>query len=125
MTRSRCRQFLRCLIGRKAATDTAVSSVLPSGSSVIGTSFWLRLDIPNGATLNLSATVPGWTRHTIAEQMLARFYGPLASAQNDISHDFQVFMDRLGSGVPQSEADREALFRQFLQWREQQGRQAR
>ena len=80
---------------------------------------------PKWRDVNLSATVPGWTRHTIAEQMLARFYGPSASAQNDTSRDFQAFMDRLGSGVPQSEADREVLFREFLQWREQQGRRAR
>ena len=80
---------------------------------------------PKWRDVNLSATVPGWTRHTIAEQMLARFYGPSASAQNDTSRDFQAFMDRPGSGVPQSEADREVLFRGFLQWREQQGRRAR
>ena len=80
---------------------------------------------PKWRDVNLSATVPGWTRHTIAEQMLARFYGPSASAQNDTSRDFQAFMDRPGSGVPQSEADREVLFRGFLQWREQQRRPAR
>jgi TRAP-type uncharacterized transport system substrate-binding protein len=80
---------------------------------------------PKWRDVNLSATVPGWTRHTIAEQMLARFYGPSASAQNDTSRDFQAFMDRPGSGVPQSEADREVLFRGFLQWREQRGRRAR
>ena len=76
---------------------------------------------PKWRDVNLSATVPGWTRHTIAEQMLARFYGPSASAQK-----IPVAISRLswiapGSGVPQSEADREALFREFLQWREQQG----
>ncbi|MGA8799770.1 MAG: TAXI family TRAP transporter solute-binding subunit [Pseudolabrys sp.] len=80
---------------------------------------------PKWRDVNLSATVPGWTRHTIAEQMLARFYGPSASAQNDTSRDFQAFMDRPGSGVPQNETDREVLFRGFLQWREQQGRPAR
>ncbi|MGB9209621.1 MAG: TAXI family TRAP transporter solute-binding subunit [Pseudolabrys sp.] len=80
---------------------------------------------PKWRDVNLSATVPGWTRHTIAEQMLARFYGPSASAQNDTSRDFQAFMDRPGSGVPQSEADREVLFRGFLQWREQQGGRGR
>lgn len=80
---------------------------------------------PKWRDVNLSATVPGWTRHTIAEQMLARFYGPSASAQNDTSRDFQAFMDRPGSGVPQNETDREVLFRGFLQWREQQGRRAR
>jgi TRAP-type uncharacterized transport system substrate-binding protein len=80
---------------------------------------------PKWRDVNLSATVPGWIRHTIAEQMLTRFYGPSASAQNDISRDFQAFMDRLRSGVPQNENDREALFREFLQWREQQGGRAR
>jgi TRAP-type uncharacterized transport system substrate-binding protein len=75
--------------------------------------------------VNLSATVPGWTRHTIAEQMLERFYGPSGSAQEDISRDFQAFLDRIGTGAPTSQLDREALFRQFLQWREQQSRRRR
>jgi TRAP-type uncharacterized transport system substrate-binding protein len=75
---------------------------------------------PKWRDVNLSATVPGWTRHTIAEQMLARFYGSSASAQGDISRDFQAFLDHVGTGAPQGQADREALFRQFLQWREQQ-----
>jgi hypothetical protein len=70
-------------------------------------------------------TVPGWTRHTIAEQMLTRFYGSSASARDDINRDFQAFIDRVGTGVPQSQADREALFRQFLQWRERQGGRSR
>jgi TRAP transporter TAXI family solute receptor len=80
---------------------------------------------PKWRDVNLSATVPGWTRHAIAEQMLERFYGPSGSAQEDISRDFQAFLDRIGTGVPASQADREALFRQFLQWREQQSRRRR
>jgi TRAP-type uncharacterized transport system substrate-binding protein len=79
---------------------------------------------PKWRDVNLSATVPGWTRHSIAEQMLERFYGP-SSAQQDISRDFQAFLDRIGTGAPASQADREALFRQFLQWREQQSRRTR
>jgi TRAP-type uncharacterized transport system substrate-binding protein len=75
---------------------------------------------PKWRDVNLGATVPGWTRHTIAEQMLARFYGPSGSAQDDISGDFQAFLNRIGTSAPQGQADREALFRQFLQWREQQ-----
>src|SRR5215471_2275357 len=75
---------------------------------------------PKWRDVNLGATVPGWTRHTIAEQMLARFYGSSASAQGDISRDFQAFLDRVGTGPAQGQADREALFRQFLQWREHQ-----
>jgi TRAP-type uncharacterized transport system substrate-binding protein len=80
---------------------------------------------PKWRDVNLGATVPGWTRHSIAEQMLQRFYGPSGSAQEDISRDFQAFLDRIGTGAPASQADREALFRQFLQWREQQSRRTR
>jgi TRAP-type uncharacterized transport system substrate-binding protein len=76
---------------------------------------------PKWRDVNLSATVPGWTRHTIAEQMLGRFYGPAAATQEDISRDFQAFLDRIGPGAPQSQTDRDALFREFLQWRAQQG----
>ena len=80
---------------------------------------------PKWRDVNLGARVPGWTRHTIAEQMLERFYGPPGSAQQDISSDFQAFLNRIGTGAPASQADREALFRQFLQWREQQSRRTR
>jgi TRAP-type uncharacterized transport system substrate-binding protein len=52
---------------------------------------------------------------------VARFHGPSTSAQGDISSDFQAFLNRVGTGAPQSQTDREALFRQFMQWREQQG----
>src|SRR6266480_3022859 len=76
---------------------------------------------PKWQDVNLGATVPGWTRHAIAEQMLERFYGPSGLAQEDISGDFQAFLNRIGTGAPASQADREVLFRQFLQWREQQG----
>jgi TRAP-type uncharacterized transport system substrate-binding protein len=76
---------------------------------------------PKWRDVNLSATVPGWTRHIIAEQMLGRFYGPAAATQEDISRDFQAFLDRIGTSAPQSPTDREALFREFLQWRAQQG----
>jgi len=75
---------------------------------------------PKWRDVNLGATVPGWTRYIIAEQMLGRLHGPSVSAQEDISRDFQAFMTRIGTSAPQSQADREALFREFLQWREQQ-----
>jgi TRAP-type uncharacterized transport system substrate-binding protein len=75
---------------------------------------------PKWREVNLGATVPGWTRHATAEQMLQNFYGTSVSAQEDISRDFQTFLNRIGTPSPLSQADREALFRQFLQWREQQ-----
>src|SRR5262249_57004956 len=65
---------------------------------------------PKWRDVNLSATVPGWTRHVIAEQMLGRFYGPAASTPEDINRDFPAFLDRLGGGVPHSQTDRETLF---------------
>jgi hypothetical protein len=80
---------------------------------------------PKWRDVNLGATVPGWTRHVIAEQMLARFYGPSGSAQDDISRDFQAFLNRIGTDAPVIQADRDALFREFLQWREQQSRRRR
>jgi TRAP-type uncharacterized transport system substrate-binding protein len=80
---------------------------------------------PKWRDVNLGATVPGWTRHIVAEQMLERFHGPSVSAQEDISRDFQAFLNRIGTSAPQSQADREALFREFLQWREQRGGQRR
>ena len=80
---------------------------------------------PKWREVNLGATVPGWTRHVIAEQMLERFYGASRSAQQDVKRDFQVFLDRVGTGAPGSQADREALFRQFLQWRELQAGRTR
>jgi TRAP-type uncharacterized transport system substrate-binding protein len=76
---------------------------------------------PKWREVNLGATVPGWTRHIVAQQMLERLRGPSLSGQEDISGDFQAFLNRIGTSAPQSQADREALFRQFLQWREQQG----
>ena len=80
---------------------------------------------PKWRDVNLGATVPGWTRYIIAQQMLERFYGPSGASQQDISRDFQAFLDRIGPGAPTSQPDREALFRQFLQWRDQQSRRRR
>jgi TRAP-type uncharacterized transport system substrate-binding protein len=62
---------------------------------------------PKWRDVNLGATVPGWTRHTIAEQMLERFYGPSVSAQEDVSRDFQAFQNRIGTDAPLSQSDRE------------------
>jgi TRAP-type uncharacterized transport system substrate-binding protein len=66
--------------------------------------------------VNLAATVPGWTRWSVAEQMFER----MRSGREALSRDFQSFLGQSGTNTPQSEADRDALFRQFLRWREQQ-----
>jgi len=85
---------------------------------------WDRFQVaprhPKWRDINMGATVPGWTRHALAEQMLERLRGPSAN-QEQVGRDFQAFLNQAGSGAPQTAADREALFRQFLQWREKQG----
>jgi uncharacterized protein len=71
---------------------------------------------PKWRDVNLAATVPGWTRWSVAEQMFER----MRSGREALSRDFQTFLGQGGTNMPQSEADRDALFRQFLRWREQQ-----
>jgi hypothetical protein len=47
-------------------------------------------------------------------------------AQNDIKREFQAFLNGSSSGgASLSDTEREALFRQFLQWREKQGQGGR
>jgi uncharacterized protein len=76
---------------------------------------------PKWRDVNLAATVPGWTRNSIAEQMLERLGArPSAAAPEEISRDFQAFLSRVGTNAPKSQQDREVLFRQFIEWRDQQ-----
>jgi TRAP transporter TAXI family solute receptor len=76
---------------------------------------------PKWRDVNLAATVPGWTRNGIAEQMLERLGArPSATAPEEISRDFQAFLSRVGTNAPKSQQDREVLFRQFIEWRDQQ-----
>src|SRR5262245_16582317 len=71
---------------------------------------------PKWRDVNLSATVPGWTRNPVATQMLEKLSGPVSASNDEVKQDFQAFLKRAGGNLGQSEADREALFRQFLQW---------
>jgi hypothetical protein len=70
---------------------------------------------PKWRDVNLAATVPGWTRWSVAEQIFER----MRTSREALSRDFQSFLGK-GTSAPQSEADRDALFRQFLQWHDQQ-----
>jgi TRAP-type uncharacterized transport system substrate-binding protein len=69
---------------------------------------------PKWRDINLAATLPGWTRFSVAEQMLQQM-----SAQQQQA-DFQTFMSTRPR-MPGNDAEREALFRDFLHWREQPG----
>src|SRR4051812_36199715 len=61
---------------------------------------------PKWRDVNLAATVPGWTRHVTATQNLERLRGPVAAGNDDVSRDFQAFLNRAGAGnLGQSQAD--------------------
>jgi TRAP-type uncharacterized transport system substrate-binding protein len=81
---------------------------------------WEKLRQPPFAAkwrdINLAATVPGWTRLPAAEEQLAKLTGSQASARQD----FQAFLNSTGARRTSNE-EREALFLQFLEWREQRG----
>ncbi len=84
---------------------------------------------PKWRDVNLAATVPGWTRLDVAQRELQKLDTPANAAQTapntqnaEINKEFQSYLARMDSKrdatrTPQS---REALFAEFLQWREQQ-----
>jgi TRAP-type uncharacterized transport system substrate-binding protein len=72
---------------------------------------------PKWRDVNLAATVPGWTRSPAAEEMLQQLQ---AQQQQQEKTDFQTFLNKQ-PGAPANTAERDALFRDFLQWREQPG----
>lgn len=87
---------------------------------------------PKWRDVNLAATVPGWTRWSVAEEMLQRLrqanvqanagdVQPAASAA-----DFTTFLKDKGiAGLEQTPAQREVLFREFLQWEQKRQRTSR
>jgi TRAP-type uncharacterized transport system substrate-binding protein len=70
---------------------------------------------PKWREVNLAATVPGWTRFSAAEDMLQQLQ---VQQQQQQKTDFQTFLNSRHD-VPTNEAERDALFREFLQWRDQ------
>jgi TRAP transporter TAXI family solute receptor len=68
---------------------------------------------PKWRDVNLAATVPGWTRFSVADAALQQL-----KSQQSQQAEFQSFLSTRRD-VPSSPADRDALFRQFLQWRAQ------
>jgi TRAP-type uncharacterized transport system substrate-binding protein len=88
---------------------------------------WERLRQPpylkKWRDINLAATVPGWNRFSAAEEQLEKMVG----GQTAVRRDFQSFLtsaSRGGNRQP-SQEEREALFNQFLEWRERRGGAAR
>jgi TRAP-type uncharacterized transport system substrate-binding protein len=70
---------------------------------------------PKWRDVNLAATVPGWTRWAVAEEMLRRIRPKDAVA----SSDFSAFLKDKGSADANlTQEQQEALFREFLKWLE-------
>jgi TRAP-type uncharacterized transport system substrate-binding protein len=65
---------------------------------------------PRWRDVNLAATIPGWTRFGVSEEILQR----LAQAQGSAGREVRA---------PFSEAERNALFREFQQWNGRQRKQ--
>jgi len=72
---------------------------------------------PKWRDINLAATVPGWTRFSVADDMLQHI---TAAQQQQQQASFQAFLGTQ-EHIPGSAAEREALFRDFLQWQQKAG----
>jgi TRAP-type uncharacterized transport system substrate-binding protein len=72
---------------------------------------------PKWRDVNLAATVPGWTRFAVAEQLLQQMQVEQQQKQQQRA-SFETFLSNQPK-MPVSDADREDLFRKFLQWQSQ------
>ena len=82
---------------------------------------------PKWRDINLNATVPGWKRFVVADEQLAKLMGTGAPSQTELNKEFDAFLMSRPAGRPQqaNQAEREALFQEFMQWRQRKGAQAR
>jgi TRAP-type uncharacterized transport system substrate-binding protein len=81
---------------------------------------------PKWRDVNLAATVPGWTRWGVAEEMLQRLRqaNGVGAQQAAAAAEFAAYLKEKGvTDAQPSPNQRDALFRDFLQW--QQARQQR
>jgi TRAP-type uncharacterized transport system substrate-binding protein len=80
---------------------------------------------PKWKDVNLAASIPGWTRFSVAEtelQQLTRARN-VANETADLEQEFRIFVGNLTQreGKARSREDLQALFKEFLQWRDRQG----
>ena len=76
---------------------------------------------PKWRDVNLAATVPGWMRWSVADEMLRKIR-PQDVDPQVASSEFSAFLKSTGSAgtANLTQEQREALFREFVQWREKQ-----
>ena len=71
---------------------------------------------PAWKEMNLAATIPGWTRFPVAQEQIDK----LASARAPV--DATLARAQAARAAPNSAAEQERLFQQFLEWSKQQKR---
>ena len=83
---------------------------------------------PKWRDVNLAATVPGWTRWPPAEEMLQRLRqaSGVPAQPAGAAAEFAAFLKEKGvASVQTSQDQRDALFREFLQWQQARPRVSR
>jgi len=73
---------------------------------------------PRWRDINLAATVPGWTRFAASDDMLQRAAQTVPD-QPPSFQDFQTYLSQQVRAAPRNDAERDAMFRQFMMWRQQ------
>jgi TRAP-type uncharacterized transport system substrate-binding protein len=80
---------------------------------------------PKWKDVNLAASIPGWTRFSVAETELTEYKRArgIVEQPTDMETEFRTFVGNLTQrdGKTRSSAELQALFREFLQWRDRQG----
>jgi TRAP-type uncharacterized transport system substrate-binding protein len=80
---------------------------------------------PKWKDVNLAASIPGWTRFSVAETELQNYRRARGVAEQpaDLELEFRAFVGNLTQrdGRTRSPAELQALFREFMQWRDRQG----
>jgi TRAP transporter TAXI family solute receptor len=80
---------------------------------------------PKWRDVNLAATVPGWNRWNVADEMLRRMRAKETDPQS-ASAEFSTFLKNKGSAFANlTQQQREAIFLEFLQWQKQRSGSAR
>jgi hypothetical protein len=75
---------------------------------------------PKWRDVNLAATVPGWTRWSVSDEMLRRLRAKDVADPQVASTEFSAFLKNKGSAfVNLTQEQREAIFLEFLQWQKQ------
>jgi TRAP transporter TAXI family solute receptor len=80
---------------------------------------------PKWRDVNLAATVPGWSRFSVAEETFQKYQAAKEPSSAELNRDFQAFLNQPGARAPANQTDRDALFREFMRWRDQQAKRRR